>query len=151
VRRLTGPPAYRTTGLPASRFDSHYPDPLPSTEVFLTLRHHRFISHWLAVTLLVTGWLVPMTVPHSALDDELCSPIFAASRGDQPTLVAGSGVKHPGHCVICHAVRSFRSTLTDSGPVSISLALGASIAAPADSPHRAVTEARLPARAPPQA
>lgn len=109
------------------------------------------MSQWLAVILLVTGWLVPMTVPHSAADDALCSPILDLGRGDQPTLLEGSGVKHPGHCVICHAIRSFRTTLTDSGPAVIALALDASIAAPADSPRRSLTDARLPARAPPQA
>jgi len=119
--------------------------------VFVTLRHHRSVSQWLAVILLVTGWLVPMSVPHSASDDELCSVFEGVIRGDQASVVADTGIRHPGHCVICHALRSFRTTLSDSGPATITLALGASIASPVDVSHRSRTDSRLPARAPPQA
>ena len=109
------------------------------------------MSQWLAVILLVTGWLVPMTVPHSAADDQLCAVVEGVIRGDQPSLVADSGVQHPGHCAVCHAIRSFRTSLTDSGPAALSLALGATVTAPTDTSQRSPSSDRLPARAPPQA
>lgn len=109
------------------------------------------MSQWLAVILLVTGWLVPMTVPHSAADDQLCAVFEGLTRGDHPSLVADSGVQHPGHCAVCHAIRSFRTTLTDSGPAATALTLGAIVSTPADTSHRSLSSERLPARAPPQA
>jgi hypothetical protein len=109
------------------------------------------MTQWLAVILLVTGWLVPMTLPHSAADDQLCAVIDGVIRGDQPSLVADSGVRHPGHCAICHAIRSFRTTLSDSGPAATTLVLGAPVTAPTDTSHRSLASDRLPARAPPQA
>jgi hypothetical protein len=109
------------------------------------------MSQWLAVILLVTGWLVPMTAPHSAADDQLCAVFDGVIRGDQPSLVADSGVQHPGHCAICHAIRSFRTSLTDSGPAATPLTLGAIVSAPIFTSHRSLSFDRLPARAPPQA
>jgi hypothetical protein len=112
-------------------------------------RRHQSIARWIAVTLLVTGWLVPMTLPHSAADDRLCFPFEGLVGGADSHLVPDVGSERPTHCAICHAIRSFRTTLIDSGPVAIALALGPTLTAPADVPHRALTFDRLPARAPP--
>jgi mono/diheme cytochrome c family protein len=115
------------------------------------LRRRRSFSQWAAAVLLLAGWLVPLSVPHTADDDLLCVAGDGVAGASQAWLMPGGIVKHPGHCVICHAARTFRSSLTESGPVVTTLSTCQSVEALDRPARRPSTFDRLPARAPPQA
>jgi hypothetical protein len=109
--------------------------------------HYRRVSRWVAILVLVTGWAVPLALPHLANDD-LCE-VTDSSRPSQ--LKAWDGKSAPAHCVICHAARTFGSSLVEAKPVLIGLLPGNVLAVSRETFHDATSFDRLPARAPPSA
>jgi hypothetical protein len=105
----------------------------------------RLRSPWLAGLLLVV-WLVPFFVPHPA-DDPLCAS--APVGEDALSVRPDAGAEQPHHCVICHSIRSFRTALSDCGPVSVTLTAEHSISDSVIGWHREPAFDRVPARAPP--
>jgi hypothetical protein len=107
----------------------------------------RLVTRWLAIILLVVGWVVPLALPHLSNDDLLCADITESGRPAQ--LKAWGGERAPAHCVICHAARIFRSSLAEAKPVPIGLLSENVLVLPSESFHDASTFDRLAARAPP--
>jgi hypothetical protein len=113
-------------------------------------RSHRLRS-WIAIVLLVAGWGVPLSRPHVANDDLLC--LDGRFSADAPAqLEAASDTPKPAdHCVICHAARTFRSSVVEGEPVAITQQAGAVLPVSSEAPHAPSSLGRLPARAPPLA
>ena len=116
-------------------------------------RYHRLdrpVRRWVAILLLVTGWGIPLSLPHGSDDDLLCGLADAAaplqSRFDEPT-----SQTPPDHCVVCHATRTFRSSITGDRPVITGLLPGHVLAVSGSQFSDASDVQRLPARAPPHA
>jgi mono/diheme cytochrome c family protein len=72
------------------------------------LPKHRSVSQWLAAVLLVTGWLAPLSVAHTAADDVLRATSEDGAALGQPRMTVGGAEHHPGHCVICHTIASLK-------------------------------------------
>lgn len=114
----------------------------------LLIRRHARLRDLVAILLLVTGWIAPLVVPHTANDD-LCVPIERQS-GAPAARMSVDGPHHPrGHCIICHSARSFRTVPADSGPAAVVLTSSDAIESRTDSPRQSRSFDRLPARAPP--
>ena len=111
---------------------------------------HRRASRWLALLVLVTGWLVPLALPHAAGDDPICVPGLASEDVTDQIDVATTA-QQPDHCIVCHTARSFRSALSGTARAAVWLTAGVLIDTPADSSRRGPIFGRLPARAPPVA
>jgi hypothetical protein len=107
--------------------------------------HYRRVTRWVAIVVLVAGWGVPLALPHLSNDD-LCD-VTDSSRPSQ--LKAWDGQRAPEHCVICHAARTFASSLAAGKPVLVGLLTGNVLVARHETFHDASTFHRLPARAPP--
>jgi len=90
-------------------------------------------------------------VPHATDDDVLCILSEGSQASGQALLTPGGAEHQPDHCVICHANRSLRTTLADSGPATVTLTSGHKLITPADRSHRNCGFDKLPARAPPHA
>lgn len=92
---------------------------------------------------------MPLAVPHTAADDVLCVAGEGPAGAATARITVADAEHQPGHCVICHAIRSFRTTLADSGPATVSLTAELAVEALLGSWHRAPAFDKLPARAPP--
>ncbi len=113
-------------------------------------RFDRSARRWVAILLLVAGWGIPLSLPHASDDDLLC----AVAAGDGPLhtrLGEPSSQPPPDHCVICHATRTFRTSVTGDRPVIAGLLPGHVLVAPSNGFHDGSDVERLPARAPPHA
>jgi len=110
---------------------------------------HRHVSRWLAALILVTGWVVPLALPHYADDDPICVAAPSTDKADPGRVDKPGSVSQPDHCAVCHAARSFRSALHSaaSGPVQRA-AIGV-VDLRIESPRRGPAFNRVPARAPP--
>jgi hypothetical protein len=105
----------------------------------------RLRSPWLA-GLLLAVWLVPFFVPHAG-DDQLCASVGVGE--DALRVRPDAGAEQPHHCVICHSIRSYRTALSDCGPVSVTLTAEHSVPVSVIGWHREPAFDRVPARAPP--
>jgi hypothetical protein len=111
--------------------------------------YHRRVRRWVAIVVLVTGWVVPVLLPHLSNDDLLCAD--ATDSGRPAQLKTWDGKTAPAHCIICHAARTFGTSLAEAKPVLIGLLPGSVLVNPHETFHDANRFDRLPARAPPLA
>ena len=111
--------------------------------------YHRRLRRWVAIVVLVAGWAVPLALPHLSNDDLLC--VDGTDSGRPAQLKVWDGKSAPAHCIICHAARTFRTSLVDGNPVFIGLLSENVLVAPRETFHDAANVDRLPARAPPAA
>jgi hypothetical protein len=94
-------------------------------------------------------WLVPFVVPHAA-DDQLCASVAVGPGGNDALRVRpDAGADQPHHCVICHSIRSYRTSLSDCGPIAVPLTAEHSVPLSVIGWHREPAFDRVPARAPP--
>ena len=112
-------------------------------------RDRRGVRRALAILLLISGWIVPLALPHAGDDDALCIAWSDAAGATTGRLDAASTQQAPDHCAICHSVRTFRNSVAQGGFVPLGLSPGDLLAAPEHSVHLASALVRLPARAPP--
>jgi hypothetical protein len=103
----------------------------------------------LAILLLVSGWIVPLAIPHPGADDTLCIPASERSGAAKAQLDAASTQNAPDHCAICHSARTFRSGIAHSGFVLVGLSPGDLLGGFENPVHVTSAVVRLPARAPP--
>ena len=122
---------------------------VPSIGVHSHFTRYRQLSRWLAALVLVTGWVVPLAVPHYADDDPICfAPLSAGDTGSGRIDKPGAA-SQPGHCLVCHTARSFRSVLDSAAHGSVQLAAVGVLVTPAGLPQHTAVFDRGPARAPP--
>jgi hypothetical protein len=101
----------------------------------------------IAALVLLTGWVVPVAVPHAADDDRAC--VVRQEGAESAQLGSAGAQQQPDHCLVCHAARSFRSAQHETGRIVVRLSSGLLIDTPADGFGRSSASDRLPARAPP--
>lgn len=106
-------------------------------------------KRWIAALVLVTGWLVPVAVPHGADDDWACVATRGQAGEPASELSAPVALQQPDHCLVCHAARSFRSAQPETGRVVVRLSSEPFVDISADGFRRKAAHDRLPARAPP--
>jgi hypothetical protein len=113
--------------------------------VLQLVSYHRRVRRWIAIVVLVAGWLVPVSLPHLSNDD-LCE---VTDSGRPSQLKAWDGKSAPAHCIICHAARTFSTSVAAARPVLVGLLPGNVLVVPRETFHNVVRFDRLPARAPP--
>jgi Protein of unknown function (DUF2946) len=123
---------------------------LPS-EVVGRSGHYRPLRRWVALFLLVAGWGVPLSFPHVSNDDLLCTATDSSSGSTKERIDDAGTQPPPDHCVICHAARTFRTSVAETRPAPIELSPGQALASSVEAARIAFAVHRLPARAPPQA
>jgi hypothetical protein len=105
----------------------------------------------LTILLLITGWIVPLAIPHAGEDDRLCIPAYDRTDGAKVRPDATVHETAPDHCAICHSARAFRTGITQSAFVLVNLSPGDLLTALDSSALVVSARFRLPARAPPSA
>jgi mono/diheme cytochrome c family protein len=111
-------------------------------------RSHRIVR-WLAALLLVTGWGVPLALPHYADDDAICAVARATDHADPGRIGKLNASSPPDHCAVCHAARTFRSVLRSAASAGVQLAVVGRVEPSFGAPRHALVFDRVPARAPP--
>ncbi len=111
--------------------------------------YHRRVKRWVAIIVLVAGWVVPVSLPHFSNDDLLCADVTDSGRPSQ--LKTWDGKSAPAHCIICHAARTFGTSLAEAKPVLVGLLPENALVVPRETFHDVTRFHRLPARAPPLA
>jgi hypothetical protein len=112
---------------------------------------HRAVARGIAIVLLAAGWAVPLAFPHAPTDDLLCLDGLTPGGSASARLNVATGRSAPDHCVICHAARTFRTSLAEASAVALGLAPGAVLALWVQVPTIGAAFDLLPARAPPLA
>jgi hypothetical protein len=107
------------------------------------------VRRWVAIVVLVAAWVVPVSLPHLSNDDLLCADATGSGRPAQ--LKTWDGKSAPAHCVICHAARTFGTSLAEVKPAFIGLLPGSVLVVPRETFHDVTRFDSLPARAPPVA
>jgi hypothetical protein len=116
--------------------------------VFCFLSTRQRSRRWIAALVLVTGWLVPLAVPHAADDDRACV-VRPDDDGSTSQLSSPGASQQPDHCLVCHAARSFRSAQPETCRIVVRLSSESLVVTSGDDFRHKSSHDRLPARAPP--